>query len=862
MTSPIRHGIAAVGTIVATSFVAPPLSTRVSIIHGVPLVPARAILWAALSSDIVDRDTVWIDLGAASPSIETTPWGPVRAALAEAFGSAAFGTEVGGVDASGSKAPDGPHDEPHDAVAQFFRSLERPLLLAVELNPMVPATMDSELLDLVASSPMLSIVAICTGRRALIARARLEFGAVTAMPSTMVLSPRQIRDAASAAGFPLTEDAATVLAQTALAQADVLPAVLAMMEPDAEAANDSDTNAIRMRAEISYVLELRVQAMSTAELRAAASIAVAGTVTSTLLAELTAGGCDDRELQRLSQSRVLLPDGALRMEPTLRRAVLDEASARVPHILRELHSTIAGHLLDSARPLEALAHLAQAHDWTTLVETIDDSLVELIAEDQPTLQRIILDLPRAIRDEHPRLSLYLECEWRRGDAQSRPYLAVTRRMPATLARLPDVMRPWDRLVMLLTRSLVLRLKSDHSAALETAAELDELLTDDELIDRPHLLLAEAHYQSGMSRLLGLDLVGARECFQRSAELARGHDDEIYQSLARATEALALTRSLEGEVEQASSLLLSLAGNDAVGTASLVAHALVAINRLDPKNARHWLAQFADLRDNDEFWAFAVHAGNRYGLYWGDPVETDSDLDRVWAEHGQQLVAGSTAQVLLTSDAADLALLLGQLPRAEAALEQAPARNTWVSACRARLALLSGNPRHALLFILEGQSRGRIERHGQLDLAVLRAASEHALDRDDDATASLLRAINQSAKSGAVVPFHLLPLETLSSLAALHPDGQAFVARHGLRGTSYLAPYQTLAGSLSERELVVLRALDPGATIEQVARKLFVASNTVKAQLRSIYRKLNVSTRTEALLVAAELGLLDEDSRTA
>jgi LuxR family maltose regulon positive regulatory protein len=72
----------------------------------------------------------------------------------------------------------------------------------------------------------------------------------------------------------------------------------------------------------------------------------------------------------------------------------------------------------------------------------------------------------------------------------------------------------------------------------------------------------------------------------------------------------------------------------------------------------------------------------------------------------------------------------------------------------------------------------------------------------------------------------------------------------------------VAGALSERELIVLRALEPGATVEQIAKKLFVASNTVKAQLRSIYRKLNVSTRTEALLVAAELGLLDADSRSA
>ena len=84
--------------------------------------------------------------------------------------------------------------------------------------------------------------------------------------------------------------------------------------------------------------------------------------------------------------------------------------------------------------------------------------------------------------------------------------------------------------------------------------------------------------------------------------------------------------------------------------------------------------------HDELWPFVVHASNRYGLYWGDPVETDGALDRTWAEHGEQLVAGSTAQVLLTSDAADLALLLGQLSRAEAALDGVP-RATPGSPCR-------------------------------------------------------------------------------------------------------------------------------------------------------------------------------------
>ncbi|MDJ0333785.1 LuxR C-terminal-related transcriptional regulator [Salinibacterium sp. G-O1] len=839
MPHPIRHGIPSFGAVATTSFASAALSSRVHIIHDVPLVPVRAILAASLVSDSSDRDVVWIDF----PTPQAQPWETIRAALADAFSLPMTG-------------------DPYGAVAHVTRALERPLLLAVSLTSAVRSSVDTGLLDLLASSPHLSIVAICSARRALMARGRIEFGAVTAAPSSLVLNPHEIRETAAAAGILLTESTATGLAQTALAQADVLPAVLAMMEPDAEAGDDSETYAIRMRAETSYVLELRAQTMSTAELQRVASLAIAGTFTHKTLAAMTQGSFDDRDLDRLAQSRVLLRDGRFHLEPTLRRAVLDEAGARIPDVVSELHSALARGLLSSGKGLEALTHFVLAEDWDSLIGAIDDSLVKFIAEDQQALQRIILDLPRAVRDEHPRLSLYIECEWNHGDALARPYLSLSRRTPATLTRMPDVMRSWDRLITYLAKSLVYRLKSDHTGALEAAEELDELLAGDDMIDRPPLVLAEAHYQSGMSRLLGLDLAGARDSFQRSFDLAYGLDDAIRQSSARALEAFALTRALEGEVEQASNLLRSLDDDDNAGSAGLVANALVAISRLDPKGARHWLAQLADMRDNDEFWAFAVHAGNRYGLYWGDPVETDSNLDRAWAEHSDQLVAGSTAQVLLTSDAADLALLLGQLPRAEAALDQSPVRNTWISVCRARLALLAGNPKHALLFILEGQGRGRTERHGQLDLAVLRAASEHALDRKEDAAASLLRAINQSNKSGVIVPFHLLPLETLRSLAELHPDAGAFIARHELRGTSYLAPYQTLAGALSERELVVLRALDPGATIEQVARKLFVASNTVKAQLRSIYRKLNVSTRTEALLVAAELGLLDEDSRSA
>lgn len=67
------------------------------------------------------------------------------------------------------------------------------------------------------------------------------------------------------------------------------------------------------------------------------------------------------------------------------------------------------------------------------------------------------------------------------------------------------------------------------------------------------------------------------------------------------------------------------------------------------------------------------------------------------------------------------------------------------------------------------------------------------------------------------------------------------------------------GSLTRRERVVLSNLTEEVTLEQIASKLFVTRNTVKSQVRSVYRKLGVSTRAEAVEWAREAGLYKGDS---
>jgi LuxR family transcriptional regulator, maltose regulon positive regulatory protein len=56
----------------------------------------------------------------------------------------------------------------------------------------------------------------------------------------------------------------------------------------------------------------------------------------------------------------------------------------------------------------------------------------------------------------------------------------------------------------------------------------------------------------------------------------------------------------------------------------------------------------------------------------------------------------------------------------------------------------------------------------------------------------------------------------------------------------------LDDQLTERELVVLRLLDSELTTRQMAQSLYVATGTVRTQIKSIYRKLGVSSREEAV----------------
>jgi LuxR family maltose regulon positive regulatory protein len=70
-----------------------------------------------------------------------------------------------------------------------------------------------------------------------------------------------------------------------------------------------------------------------------------------------------------------------------------------------------------------------------------------------------------------------------------------------------------------------------------------------------------------------------------------------------------------------------------------------------------------------------------------------------------------------------------------------------------------------------------------------------------------------------------------------------------------ASQQPLIEPLTERELQVLHLLADGLSNQAIARQLVIALGTAKTHTASLYRKLDVISRTQAVARARELGLL-------
>jgi LuxR family maltose regulon positive regulatory protein len=180
---------------------------------------------------------------------------------------------------------------------------------------------------------------------------------------------------------------------------------------------------------------------------------------------------------------------------------------------------------------------------------------------------------------------------------------------------------------------------------------------------------------------------------------------------------------------------------------------------------------------------------------------------------------------------------------------------------ARIALASGDHQHAQK-LLRALSLADLTPRRALVRQVLLAAA--AVERADPLSGNLMAGVLDAARHGGFLHTVVTTAPQVTSYLAGHPGElrqdpftqQLIGAALDVRAVDPDAsrPGRGLPEPLTTAELRVLKLL-PTSTYPQMAATLYISRNTVKTHLRSVYQKLGVASRSEAIERAVDLRLL-------
>jgi LuxR family maltose regulon positive regulatory protein len=168
-----------------------------------------------------------------------------------------------------------------------------------------------------------------------------------------------------------------------------------------------------------------------------------------------------------------------------------------------------------------------------------------------------------------------------------------------------------------------------------------------------------------------------------------------------------------------------------------------------------------------------------------------------------------------------------------------------SSCRpSMLKLLADDPVDASRIAANLLWRTGTDNRSRLELLLLMALATHRMGDAESSAEMTRRALALYPLTGLLRPFATLDpvdLEALFDLARVREQAPPFRQRITLI-------------QLTPREELLVKALASTASRKQIADDLYVSVNTIRKQLATLYRKLGVSTRAEALARLARLGL--------
>ena len=246
-----------------------------------------------------------------------------------------------------------------------------------------------------------------------------------------------------------------------------------------------------------------------------------------------------------------------------------------------------------------------------------------------------------------------------------------------------------------------------------------------------------------------------------------------------------------------------------------------------------------------------------GFFEDQPAEQlDNDLGALTQDANTQTASAISVgwHTSLKTFEAAISTVTGSLAHAKAILDaQSHSPTTLVRLELARYALYSGDDLTATMLALQvGDPEASLRQ--QADRETIVAVASWNSDRSEQAFASFARAVELVTAHGSPSVLQNVPYDQLEALAqaayeAGHVDARALIAAMPQPARTHR--YERL----TEMELRTLAAIAEHRNANQAAASLFVTPGTVKKHLASVYRKLQVGGRDEAILQASRMGLL-------
>jgi LuxR family transcriptional regulator, maltose regulon positive regulatory protein len=556
----------------------------------------------------------------------------------------------------------------------------------------------------------------------------------------------------------------------------------------------------------------------------------------------------------------------------VRDALRHRLLVETPSVVPQLHQRAAGWYAEHDAILEAVWHAARARDWAYVGRLTARAAPLMVSAHRAALTKILSQVPSDAFASTAELMVSAALLlFQAGD-----YDAIPDRLAGAMELLEG--RPDDdRIPLEITiRALqisVNSVKGDMPALVTDSTALLAVLARARTAEVTHALQYRAIALNNKG--VGLLWTGHTDAAERylwvAATAARSAGLELVE--INAFGHLAMLELMFGSVREAASLAdnaLVLAERhgwrDALQTVPAhLAAANVELERADVTKAQRATRRGLRAHRGDPEavqWKLWLGTQARCALMQGDTATAQAHLHEARIHQRSRLTAPAVDRWLsLIESETDLAagrpeLVVRRYSSAVRDRTLAFAERVYL----ARAAFAQRNVRRAeTLLVRPGSVMADVVATVQAQIlgALIADARGHGIRSAD----MLADAIALAAREGIRQPFVCMASGRLDALLARHrtltTENADFVADVGrlMRAGRRDARPALHTGELSERETEVLHYLPTMLTAGDIAGELNVSVNTIKAHMRSIYRKLDAARRREAVARARDQGLL-------